>query len=79
MSDYLTYFIKFKIVMYNNLIATKVHSMTSLISSKVLVRVHSFYVPISIHAENKIIYIARIFRKDQLKVAANKVLTSPFD
>ena len=65
--------------MHNNLIATKVHSMTSLISSKVLARVHSFYVPIFIHAAKKIIYIARIFRKDQLIVPANKVLTSLFD
>ena len=41
--------------------------------------VHSFYVPISIHAAKEIIYIARIFRRDQLIVAADKVLTSLFD
>ena len=39
--------------MHNNLIATKVHSMTSLISNKVLSRVYSFDVPIFIHAERR--------------------------
>ena len=48
-------------------------------SSKVLARVHTFYVPIFIHAAKNIIYIARIFRRYQLIVATNKVLTSFFD
>ena len=41
--------------MHNKLISTKVHSMTSLISGKVLARVHSFDVPVFIHAARKII------------------------